>query len=186
MRARMIPVFLLVLCLAPVVGCGSKADLIETPAKDMNLSAGDLGSGYGLMQEWGKDEFLESLGTAVPEEVWDANFRMFEASDGMVITLIISAGQLFSSGDMRDLVDGIQEGILEELPDMGLETLSAPAIGDEANLLGTEMADLGLGMYILSFRKANVLGVVVTVSMGNLDSGAAASEFGKTMDSKIQ
>ena len=59
-------------------------------------------------------------------------------------------------------------------------------ICDEASLLGAEMADLGLGMYILSFRKANVLGVVVTMSLGGIDGGAAASDFGKTMDSKIR
>jgi hypothetical protein len=87
---------------------------------------------------------------------------------------------------MRDFVEGVEEGILGELPGMEMEERRAPAVGDEANLIGVDVEDLGVSMYILSFRKVNVIGVVVVMGTDAAATEAAAAEFGKNMDAKIR
>jgi hypothetical protein len=180
-------VLALVLCLSFLVACGPSATLITTPAKDMNLSADQVGAGYVLSEEQGLEEFASSLDISDIDDISDANYRMFENdAGGIVLSLVITLKQLATKDDLKELTEGFEEGFTESMGDVALEEFTAPAVGDEATVRGITFPDMGMAMYFMGFRKTNVIGVLAVVGTDEFASESIIGDLGQKMAGKIK
>lgn len=178
----------LVLCLTLLVACGPAATtLISTPAKDMNLTADQVGAGYTLSEEQGLDEFASSLDIGNIDEVSDANYRMFQdETGGVVLSLVITLKQTATASDLKELTDGFEEGFTESMTGLTLEEFTAPAVGDEASVRGATFPDLGMAMYFMGFRKTNLIGVLAVVGTEEYASESVIGGLGQKLAAKIK
>jgi len=184
--SRLILSLTVVCLLFSAIACGSKEPVIETPAAEMNLSAADIGSGWAVLTEQGLDETPE---LDLPH-VQDANMRVFgaEGVTGMVMGYVFttktvaSAEQEMASGDVTS---SFTESVQEQVPGMTLETLQPPDAGDEAVMVGGSHPDLGLNVYMLTFRKANVIVMLAAVGPEEFASEAAMANYASRVEARI-
>jgi hypothetical protein len=178
---------MLALCLTLVAACGAQVKLIETAAKDMNLSAAEVGEGVTMSTDEGLEGLKTSMNLPDDQDIKDASFRMFETSQtGIVLAVIISMNKPADSGALTDLTGGFEKGLAEQMPGVQLKTYNAPKVGDEATVSGVDLPDLGVSMYFLGFRKVNVIGVIGVLGTADFATEAKLAELGQKMDAKIK
>jgi hypothetical protein len=181
-------VLVLVLCFALLTACGSSS-LITTAAKDMNLTADQVGSGYTLSQDQGLDEFASTMSITDIEEVSDASYRMFQNdAGGIVLSLVITLKKTATKDDLQELTGGFEEGFTESMTGVTLEELKAPAVGDEASVRGAtvDLGGMSMSIFFLGFRKANVIGVLAVVGTADFASEAIIGDLGQKLAGKIK
>lgn len=171
-----------------VASCGSSASLIETPAKDINLSESDLGSGFTMNTDQGLDEIKVSMELPEDKDVKDASFRMFEDANtaGVVLAMVITLNRNADSSMLGDLTDGLEEGFASELPGIELQELDPPSLGDEATITAADLSDIGFSLYFVGFRKDNVVGIIGLVGMADFATEEKAVELGQQMLGKVK
>ncbi len=180
----------LVLCLVIVVSCGpapaAQSQLIETAAQVMNLTEADLGSAYALQTEEGLDGLKSDWDLPNDKDLKDASFRMFESENGMLMAVVVTLNKPATGEELQGLTSGFEEGFSQELPGVELKQMEAPSVGDQATLTGAEIEDLGVGLYFLGFRKANVVGIIALVGLGGTASESDAVALAQKMQAKIK
>ncbi len=178
---------LLVLCLTLVAACGPQAALIETPAKDMNLATEDVGAGGTMTTDEGLEGLKSSMSLPEDKDLKDASFRMFAtAENGLVLAVVLTLNKMADSGTLNDLSSGFEKGFTEQMAGVQLQKFTAPQVGDEATVSGVSLPDQGAAVYVLGFRKVNVVGVVVVVGPPDFATEARLAELGQKMSSKIK
>lgn len=183
---RLILSLIVVGLLLATIACGSKEPVIETPAAEMNLSAADIGPAWSLLEEGGTEDAPE---LNLPH-VQDANMRMFgaEGVTGMVMGYVFttktvaSAEQEMATGDV---VSNFTEGFQKQMPGMALETMQPPDVGDEAVMVGGSHDELGLNVYMLTFRKANVIVMLAAVGPEEFASEEAMAGYAQKVEARI-
>lgn len=188
-RSRLMPILAVLALLASVLACGgssTQAPIIETEAAEMNFTAADLGGDWSLQADQGVDEIQDIS----EEDVLDANMRMFASSKlaGMTMSFVLTTESVAAAKqEMKgDFVNDMKDGLQANLPDLTLETLDPPDVGEEAAMVGGNYADLAMNVYMLVFRKANVI-VMFTV-MGTEDEVTKdlIVDYAQKIEAKIQ
>ncbi len=177
---------LLALCLFVILSCGPSGGMIETPAKDMNLTEAEVGSGYSVSEDQGLEALKADWDLPDDKELKDASFRMFESEAGIVLAVVVTMNKEATSDDLEGLTEGFETGFSGELPGVELKQGSAPSVGDEAVLTSAELAEFGIGMYFIGFRKVNVVGIVALVGMGGTATEDQAVALAQKMAGKIK
>jgi len=171
--------------LLSAVACGSKEAVIDTPAKEMNLSAADLGADWSQMADMGLDE-MPSL---AEEHIQDASMRMLttEKLQGMLITIVFSTKTVASAKtEMKgDAVQNMVESLQEQISEATFEQLEPPSVGDEAQMVGGNVPDLDYNVYVLTFRKANVMAVFSLIGPEDWITERLAAEYARKLEAKI-
>lgn len=182
---------LLVLFMLFVAACGGGggSSLIETAAVDMNLGEGDLGSGYTLTEEEGRDAVVTDMDLDEADDIEDANLRMFSSADslGMVMSVVVNFKTVAAAkANMRGVTEGFEEGFNEELPGTEFAELSAPNIADDSLLIKADISDYGFEIYMLSFRKENVMGLIAAFGMSGSVTEDSVVELGNKLAGKVK
>lgn len=186
MRFGRIVGFILILSMVVLSGCGPQPNLIQKSAADMNLTQQDLGSGYGLSQEQGLDELKTSWNLPNDPDLKDANYRLFESENGVVLAVVITLKKPATTDTLKDLTGGFEEGFSTQLPGSALKEIQTARVGDESMTRGMDMADLGLSMYFLGFRKNNVVGVLAVIGKVDFATVELITQTGQKMAAKMQ
>jgi len=188
-RYRLIVGLLAACLLLSVAACGPKESLIETPARDMNLTASDLGEGWKLEAEQG----LEELGPEVKKFFKDGNLRSFSLEGkGMVVAQVVSASSVPSAlkaGKELEPMKKFMDGLKESWPEATVELVEAPDIGQEPSLGKMSIPSEGgitVNAWVLLFRKANVYGLVSLIGMEDFATRERLIEYGRKLEAKIQ
>jgi hypothetical protein len=173
------------------VACGSgesatKEPVIETAASEMNLSAADLGAGWSLQLEQSLDEL-----PALKEEkaATDASLRTFVSAGGEVIasqTLTTKSATAAKNTMEAGMAEATINELKEQLPGLDFEEIEAPAVGDEAVLVWGDVSDLGLNVYVLSFRKSNVLALLFLLGPEEQFTEATVMDYAQKLEAKIR
>ena len=159
---------------------------VERSAADMNLTAADLGGDWALAADQGLGEMAD-IGE---EDVEDANTRMFTSQEatGMIMSIVfstesVSAAKREMQGDaVQDL--GAQLGA--ELPGASLEMLDPPDVGDEAVAVGGVYPELEMSVYMIAFRKANVIAMFSLMGAESSVDEAMLIEYARKLEAKIE
>ena len=122
--------------------------------------------------------------------VQDANMRMFgaEGITGMVMGYVFntktvaSAEQEMATGDATS---SFEEGLQKQMPGMTLETVQPPDVGDEAVMIGGSYPELGLNVYMLTFRRANVIVMLVAVGPEEFASEGTVADYAQKVEARI-
>jgi hypothetical protein len=186
-RSRWILSLVTMCLLLSTLACGGpKEPVIETPAKEMNFSAADIGSGWSQIADTGLDEMPDFK----QAHIQDANMRMFgpEGAIGMVMSIVISTKSVASAQTEMagDTVKNMGKNLQEQVPGATLSTLEPPEIGDEAVMVGGSHPDTGLNIYLLTFRKANVVAMLSLVAPADFATEEAAVEYGRKLEGNIR
>lgn len=190
-RSRLILSLAIVCLVLSLMACGAgesgiKQAVIETPAGEINYSAADLGSDWSLMSDQGLDDMPEMK----QAHITDANMRMFgaETISGMAMSIVFTTNTIASAEKEMEggSVQSFADDIREQVPGAALETLESPDIGDEATMVGGGHPDLGLNIYLVAFRKANV--IVLFSLIGSADSVTEETvlDYARKLEAKIQ
>jgi hypothetical protein len=179
----------LVLFLTVVAACGPSVALITTPAKDMNLKADQVGTGYSMSEEQGLEEFTASLDISDVDEASDASYRLFVNPDGgAVMSLVVTLKQVATRSDLEALWGGFEKEFIES--EITLEEYKASAIGDEATGRRATIPDPDSGgnrsLYFMGFRETNVVGVLLVVGTADLASEEIINSLGQTLAGQIK
>ena len=176
-----------VVCLLlSTIACGSKEPVIETPASEMNLSAADIGTDWSLLEDQGLNDMPDS---DLPH-VQDASMRMFgaEGTTGMVISYVFSTKTVASAEKEMatgEATSGFEEGLQQQVPEITLETLQPPDIGDEAVMIGGSYPELDLNIYMLTFRKANVIAMFAVIGPEEFATEETTAGYARKMEARI-
>ena len=169
-----------------VTACGAGEPTIETPVGEMNVTAADLGPDWSLQQEQGKGELADVLDAG---DLADANMRIFAAAteQAMFVSQIISVNSVVSAKATMaaDFVDAFTTGIKSSLPDISLEEIESPGVGDEAVMLGGNMSDMGFNVYVLAFRKANVIATLFLMGPAESVTQESMVDYAQKVEAKI-
>lgn len=184
--SRWILILTVVCLLLSTIACGSKEPVIETPAAEMNLSAADIGPAWSVVEEQGLDEATKS---DLPH-VQDANMRVFQAEGitGMVMSYMFTTKSIASAEKEMatgGAVSSFRKGFQEQMPGMALETIQPPDIGDEAVMIGGSHDELGLNVYMLTFRKANVIVMLAVVGREEFASEGTTADYASKVEARI-
>ena len=185
-RTRLILSLMTVCLLLSSIGCGSGGSAIETPAGEMNFSAADLGSDWSLQLDQSLDEIQ---GVSEEKAALDASLRTFATQDGRTL-----ASQVLTVKTVTGAKNSMAEGFAEptiaqlkaQLPGVGFEELTSPSIGEEAVLVGGTVSELGLNVYVLTFRKSNVIAMIFLLGPEAFASEASTADYGRKLEAKIQ
>ena len=192
MKHSHLAISLATVCLVlSMIACGNgesatEEPVIETSAGEINFSAADLGSDWSLMSDQGLDDMPDMK----QPHIRDANMRMFGAAaiSGMAMSIvfttdtIVSAEKEMEGGTVQSFADDIQE----QVPGAALETLEPPDIGDEATMVGGGHPDLGLNIYFVAFRKANVIVLFSLIGSADSVTEETALDYARKLEAKIQ
>ncbi len=185
-RNRLLVSLTMVLVLFAGVACGPKEATIQTPASSINFAAADLGPAWSLMRESGLDDLPEMK----QPHVQDANMRMFGADSitGMAISVVFSTNSVDAARQemSSDTVKNFGQDIKAQFPDMTMETLPSPQIGDEAVLVRGNLADLGVSVYLLTLRKANVIFMFTLIATEDVATEVLVLDYARKAEGKIQ
>jgi hypothetical protein len=183
-----IPVIAVLVLLASTLACGSstQAPIVEMAAAEINFTAADLGGDWSLRADQGVDEIQD-----VSEgDVLDANLRMFASSElaGMIMSIVFTTESVAAAKqEMKgDLVNDMQKGFQANLPDLTLETLDPPDVGEETAMVGGNYADLEMNVYMLVFRKANVIVMFTAMGTENEVTEDLIVNYAQKIEAKIQ
>jgi len=179
---------LTVICsLLLATGCGAGEPTIETPVEEMNVTAADLGPDWSLQQEQGKDELADILDAG---DLVDANMRVFAAAAEQTtfVSQILSVNSVASAKTTMaaDFVDAFTAGIRSSLPELTLEEVDPPGVGDEAIMLEGEMSNMGFNIYVLAFRKANVIATLFLMGPTEFVNQESVASYAQKVEAKIQ
>jgi len=181
---------LTVVCLLLLaVACGSQGapepPVIETPAGEMNFTVADLGPDWTLQADQGLDKMPDFS----QPHIRDVSMRMFGAEKvtGLVISIVISTKTVASAEKEMagDAVQGLGKNLQEQLPDVTLGPLTPPDLGDEAVMVGGSHADLGLNIYMVTFRKANVITMFSLIGSEESVTEAVARDYAGELEARI-
>jgi hypothetical protein len=187
MKLSHLSLSLIAVCLLfSTAACGSSEPIIETPAGEINLSADELGSEWSLSLDQGLDDMPDMQ----QSHILDANMRMFgtEGTMGMVMSIILStktvssAEQEMKGATVQSFIDDIQE----QVPGASLETLDPPDIGDEAAMVGGGHPDLGINIYLVTFRKSNIIVLFTLIGSSESTTEETALGYARQLEAKIQ
>ncbi|HDN79270.1 MAG TPA: hypothetical protein ENG33_02235 [Chloroflexi bacterium] len=181
---------LVAICLLlSMAACGPKEPIIETPAKEMNLSAEDLGSGWKLDAEQNYDE----MGAEVKKYFKDGNFRSFSLEEkGMALSQVVCASTVSlvqKAVKEADPMKMFMDGLKQDWPEATTEIVEAPDIGEEPSLGKLSLSMEGgitLNAWVLIFRKANVLALVSLIGAEDFATKELITEYGRKLEAKIQ
>lgn len=186
MRVWKILGFVLILSMVVLSGCGPQATLIRKPAAEMNLTVENLGSGYSLSQEQGLEELKTSWSLPNDPDLNDANYRLFETENGVVLAVVITMKKPATADTLKDLTGGFEEGFSTQLPGTTLNEVRTAAIGEESIMRGADLSELGLGMYFLGFRQVNVVGVLAVIGKADFATVDLTTQLGQKMAAKMK
>ena len=180
---------LIVICLLLwATACGSAEPVIETPAGEMNLTAADLGPGWSLVGEQGLDD-MDDMQDMDQAHIQDANMRMFGADSitGFAMSIVFSTKTVVSAeGEMKGAtVQSFVDSIQGQVPGATLETLEPPDVGDEAALVGGTHPELGLNIYLVIFRKANVITMFSLIGSADSVTEETVADYAQKLEAKI-
>lgn len=170
-----------------LIACGGGSEpVIETAPSEMNLVAADI-PGWTAM---GEDMTLEDMPALDLPHVLDANMRGFgnEGATGMVLSIVFStdtvdaARQEMEGEVANDLVENLQA----EVPDASFESGDAPDIGDQTGLVWGKDPATGLNVYIITFRKANVVALLTVIGERDQVTEPVAVFYAQTLADKIE
>jgi hypothetical protein len=176
-----------VLLAAACGGGGPAAKAIQTPAKEMNFTAADLGPQWQIGQDMALDEM-----TAFDDvdHIQDANMRMLSATEltGLVTSFVFSTKTVKQAQtEMRgEAVESAAKDMEEQVPGLTMEPLETPEIGDEASMSGGTLPDLGVNVYVLTFRKANVVVMFSMIASSDVATEEFAIERARKLEAKIR
>ncbi|MDY7078236.1 MAG: hypothetical protein SXV54_15075 [Chloroflexota bacterium] len=184
--SRLILSLTLVCLLLSTMGCGSGEPIIETPAGEMNFAVADLGSEWSLVEDQGLDD-MQDMNQA---HIRDASLRMFgaDAITGFAMSILFttktvaSAEEEMKGATVQSFVDSIQE----QVPGATFETLEPPSVGDEASMVGGGHPDLGLNIYMLVFRKANVIAMFSLIGSADSVTEETVADYAQKLEAKVQ
>jgi hypothetical protein len=184
---RLILSLIVMSLLLSTIACGSKEPVIETPAAEMNLRAADIGPEWAISIEQGLDETPEM---DLPH-IQDANMRMFEAEGitGMVMGYVFSTKTVAAAEkEMKSegATSGFAEGLQKQVPEVSLETLQPPDTGDEAVMTGGSHPDLGLNVYMLALRKANVIVMLSVIAPEGFANEESMADYASKIEARIR
>jgi hypothetical protein len=176
-----------------LAACGG-GDLVETASADLNLSAADLGGGYSLSDEQGYDEVTAGMDAAEADDATDASLRMFSTPDGMgiVMGIVINFTSVSTAKtNMRDVLDGFEEGLTEGISGVTVEELDAPNLGEDAVLSKATITDDSLGgmtfnVYLVGFRHLNVISVAAVFGLEDFATEDLVMELGEKLEAKLK
>lgn len=170
-------VLFLLLCLATLLlACGAQGPIVEAPAAEMNLTAADLGEGFALTAQSGLPEVLDRLHVKPEDQgtVVDVDRRLFvkvEPISGtpaptttvpLTTTTVIATVLVYNAAAAADA--GLKEVADEFKGLVGITvTLQEQAItqlGDQTKFLTAGVSGRAAQLYLLLFRKDNVVVMV--------------------------
>jgi hypothetical protein len=185
-RTRLILILTTVCLLLSSIGCGSGGSTIETPAGEMNFSAADLGSDWSLQLDQSLDEIP---GLSEEKAARDASLRTFATQDGRTIASQVLTVKTVAGAE-NSMAEGFAEPTIAELkaqlPGITFEQLASPTVGDETVLVGGNISELGLNVYVLTFRKSNVIAMIFLLGPETFASEASTADYGRKLEAKIQ
>lgn len=170
-------VLFLLLCLATLLlACGVQGPIVEAPAAEMNLTAADLGEGFALTAQSGLAEVLGRLHVKPEDQgtVVDADRRLFVAAEPisgstaptatvplttttvMATVLVYNAAAAADAG-LKEVADGFKGLVAITLT---LQEQAITQLGDQTKFLTVGVPERGAQLYLLLFRKDNVVGMV--------------------------
>jgi len=172
--------------LLSAIACGSQESVIETAAAEMNLSAADIGPEWAVSIEQGLDETPE---LDLPH-IQDGNMRMFEAEGitGMAMGYVFSTKTVAAAEkemESEGAASGFAKGLQKQVPEVTLETLQPPDVGDEAVMTGGSHPDLGLNVYMLAFRKANVIVMLSIIAPEEFATEETMADYASKIEARI-
>lgn len=185
---------MLVLGMLVLAGCGPQAAVVQTPAKDLNLTPGDLAAltaprieGAQLSQEQDLEQLKTSWGLPNDQELSDANYRLFEHENLILMAIVITMKQPATSASLSDLTSGFAEGYSASVPEGTLQEVSmAKTIGDESTMHKAVLSQADVAVYFLGFRLRNVIGVLAAVGQPDFATPELVTQLGTTMAGKIK
>lgn len=188
--SRLILSLTLVCLLLSTIACGSeeKEPVIETPAGEMNFTVADIGPEWSLIGDQGLDD-MDDMQDMDQAHIQDANMRMFGADTitGFAMSIVFSTKTVASAEEeikgttVQSFVDSIQE----QMAGANLETLEPPAVGDEASMVGGSHPELGLNIYMLIFRKANVIAMFSLIGSADSVTEETVADYAQKLEAKI-
>ncbi len=185
MRARQI-LLTLVLGLSLLLSCGGQA-LITTPARDLNLAAVDLGSGYTMAADEGLETFMQEMNVEQLGEIRSASYRTFQGESGdVVLSMVLVLQSAATEDNLHELTTGFARGLSDSLGGVALGEPEPPALGEEAVMRHVEVAEKGVSLSFLGFRRANVIGVIAVKGPAGAATPALATEFGRELLAKCR
>jgi len=159
---------------------------IETPAREMSFTADDLGSEWEIGQDLDLDDMTVFQNV---EHIRDANMRMFSAADitGLLTSFVFSTKTVKQAEvEMEgDIVESMARDMEQQVPGLTMQTLEAPDLGDEASLSGGTLSDLGLGVYVLTFRKANVVAMFSLIASEDVATEDLVTDYARKLEAKM-
>ena len=179
-------VVLSVTCVFAVTGCGSQEPIIETAAADINLTATDLGFDWTAMSEQGLDE----MPAANQPHIRDVNMRMFssESLTGMATSFVFTTDSVSSAQqEMKsESVENLGADITAQVEGLTLEPLTPPTVGDEAKMVGGNIPELDMNVYVLAFRKVNVVVLLSVMGASDRVTEAQVVDYAHKVEARIQ
>ena len=171
-----------------VAACGGQAteELIQTAAAEMNFTAADLGSEWELMKEMRLDEIpmLKDV-----EHVQDANMRMFSATEitGLMTSFVFSTKTAASAvSEMAgDTVRNTAKDLEAQVAGLTMETLDPPDIGDEATMSGGSVPNIGVNIYVLTFRRTNVVAMFSLIASTEVATEELVLNYARKLEAKM-
>jgi len=168
-------------------GGAPAAKAIQTPAEEMNFTAADLGPEWQIGQDVGLDEMTVFDDV---DHIQDANMRMLSATQltGLVTSFVFSTKTVKQAQtEMRgDAVESAAKDMEEQVPGLTMESLEAPDIGDEATMSGGTLPDLGVNVYVLTFRKANVVVMFSMIASSDVATEEFTIERARKLEARIR
>jgi hypothetical protein len=188
-KSRLVPILAVLALLASALACGgsgTQAPIIETKAAEMNFTAADLGGDWSLQADQGVDQIQDIS----EEDVLDANMRMFASNEleGMVMSFVFTTESVAAAKqEMKGhSIDDMKDDLQADLPDLTIETLDPPDVGEEAGMVGGNYADLEMNVYMLVFRKANVIVMFTVIGAEDEVTEDLAADYAQKIEAKIQ
>lgn len=185
-HSRLIFGLTVVCLLLSITACGSGEPTIETPAAEMNLTVADLGPEWSLQQEQGKDELATTLQAG---DLVDADMRIFAAAANqtMLVSQLISVKSVVSAKTTMagEFVQAFTTGMQSLLPGVTLEELASPNVGEESVLMGGNVPDLDFNVYILAFRKTNVIATLFLMGPAESATEESVADYARKVEAKL-
>ena len=116
--------------------------------------------------------------------------RMFEAEGitGMAMGYVFSTKTVAAAEKEREsegAASGFAKGLQRQVPEVTLETWQPPDVGDEAVMTGGSHPDLGLNVYMLAFRKANVIVMLSIIAPEEFASEETMADYASKIEARI-
>ncbi len=184
---------LVLLTTALLSACGVSEPTIPstTTAASMNLNVEDLDRPATLEQDINLPEILSNImQTPEPDTVRDANQRVFALSTGQVTStqaatltsiILVYDSATNARANLQPTLQSIEETLQTQLPGIKFSPINVSQIGDETTLVGADVPNQNAQVYLLLFRKNNVLSILDLVT----PTGAITPDWLASVANKI-